>query len=336
MAMQPILHIVSHTDMDGVTAAAVAWHAHYPENAPLRVSLSGYGEVDELMLETLRGNARLLVLDLFCQRRETVDEVDTLFPEGGEPLLFDHHKTTEERFGNRKWMVIDTSACAAKVYYDWILKRDIPTAPRRRLDSLADLVDIANDRDLWLGKREESRLWQALVTLCGPWSVFARLVANPSSTLTEEERDVAECFVVRQEERFSRAREKVIRSGDALVWVGADLLEYGDVSDFCGLLLDRSDDPPRLVAVANRKVSGDWAISMRSREGLAGRLVGLLRDGRKVRGGGHGDAAALYYPSSYKEGQIRDTLLSGIRTADDQDRPMGLSLGDLLQAKLGK
>ena len=182
--MQPLLHIVSHTDMDGVTAAAVAWHAHYPENAPLRVSLAGYGEVDELMLETLRGDARLLVLDLFCQRRETVDEVDTLFPEGDEPLLFDHHKTTEERFGNRKWMVIDTSACAAKVYYDWVLKRDLPAAPRRRLESLADLVDIANDRDLWLGKRTESRLWQALVTLCGPWSVFARLVASPSSTLT--------------------------------------------------------------------------------------------------------------------------------------------------------
>jgi hypothetical protein len=139
--------------------------------------------------------------------------------------------------------------------------------------------------------------------------------------------------VKNQEERFSRAREKVLLSGKDLVWVGPDLLEFGDVSDFCGLLLDHGDAPPRIVAVANKKMRGDWAISLRSRNGLAGKLVGLLKDGKKIRGGGHEDAAALYYPSSYREMEIRDTLVGGIRAADQQQTPR-LNLGDLLRKSM--
>ncbi len=37
-----LLHIISHTDLDGVVAAAVAWHANFPEKRPLIVSLVGY------------------------------------------------------------------------------------------------------------------------------------------------------------------------------------------------------------------------------------------------------------------------------------------------------
>ena len=71
-----VLHIISHTDLDGVTAVAVAWHASFPEEAPLRVSLVGYGDVDALVLETLRAGLRPRVIDLFCQRQETVDHLD--------------------------------------------------------------------------------------------------------------------------------------------------------------------------------------------------------------------------------------------------------------------
>ena len=50
---RPLLHVISHTDLDGIAAAALAWHVHRADRAPIRVSLTGYGEVDNLILETL-------------------------------------------------------------------------------------------------------------------------------------------------------------------------------------------------------------------------------------------------------------------------------------------
>ncbi len=331
-----ILHIVSHTDMDGVAAAAVAWHAHYPERAPLRVNLTGYGEVDALILETVRNGDELLVLDLFCQRRDTVDELDRSFEGVTKPFFFDHHKTTAEVFGNRPWARVDTQFCAALVYYRWLMEGNASPRALERLVELERLVTIANDRDLWLGQFEESRLWQALITLCGPWSVLSRLIANPSAVLSLREEKMARRFVDRQEVRFAEALDKVERLGNQLAFVPPGLLEFGDVSDFCGLILDRRDDPPSLVAVANRRTFGDWAISLRSRDGLAAKMVGLLKNGRKVRGGGHGDAAAIYFPSRYRQEEIRDSLISAIRTAREQEEPVGMTLGDLFRDQFGQ
>ena len=329
MISRPVTHIISHTDLDGVTAAAVAWHAHYPEGRPIKVTLAGYGEVDDLMVESVQEGYRVVVLDLFCQRQKTVDFIDGAFKEGDEPILFDHHKSTMERYGNRPWLVIDTSACAAKVYYRWAMGH-LPQEKARRIAQLADIVEIANDRDLWLGERAESRLWQALISLTDPWSVLLRLISTPDGALSEGEKEAALAFVRDQEERFSRAMEKVRRFRNDLVLVGPDMLKFGDVSDFCGLVLDRTPDPPKLVAVANKKATGEWAVSLRSRDGLAGELVGILRDGKKVRGGGHGDAAALYFPPHYSTDQIGETLLSGLKAVAERGRSMGVTLGDML------
>lgn len=66
-----------------------------------------------------------------------------------------------------------------------------------------------------------------------------RLVSDPSAELTFWERGYAQNFVDRQEERFEQAKTRIIRTGDDLAFVGDGLLEFGDVSDFCGLVLDR-------------------------------------------------------------------------------------------------
>jgi len=237
---RPLINIISHTDLDGVVAAAVAWYALYPESAPLQINLLGYGEIDNAILETLQSDRKPLILDLFCQRRETIDLIDSYF-EGGCPICFDHHETTLQNWGNRPWLKIDTSCCAAKVYYSWLMSQDLPDSARQRLIILSDIVEVANDRDLWLGQKPESRLWQALITMCGPWSVFCRLVANPSSSLSDGEYEATTEFVHDQEARFAEALEKVKRYGDDLMAIGPELLEFGDVSDFCGLILDRTE-----------------------------------------------------------------------------------------------
>jgi len=278
-----VTHIISHTDLDGVTAAAVAWAAAWPEAAPVKVTLTGYGEVDNTLLESLQAGQKALVLDLFCQRQQTVDELDRTFVPGDSPFLFDHHESTFERYGNRPWAVVDTSRCAAAVYHRWLLEQPLPRPVRARVERMTDIVEMANDRDLWLGEKPDSRLWQALVTLSGPWGTLMRLAANPDAALSESERDVAERFVRAQEERFSRALERVLRIKDEMVFP-ADLLVFGDVSDFCGPVWT-DGQPSRPVAVPARGC-GDWPFPCGA---ARPRRASRPAEGRPQVGEGHGD-----------------------------------------------
>lgn len=331
MQRENLLQIISHTDLDGVVSAALAWHAGRSSGLPIKVSLMGYGEVDNAILEALDSGYKLIVLDLFCQRERTVEDIDRLFPEGASPFLFDHHKSTFDRYSNRKWAVVDTDCCAAMVYWKWLMGQELDVSTKKMVEYMEPIIKITNDRDLWLGEIPESRLWQGLVTLCGPWGVLMRLVSDPSAELTRGERDSAQNFVDRQEERFELAKSGILRTGDDLSFVGDGLLEFGDVSDFCGLILDRDPNPPKLAAVSAKRMGGDWALSLRSREGLAGKIVALLKDGKKIRGGGHGDAAALYFPYSYNEDQIRETLLAAIRQERERSEAPNVTLGDLFK-----
>ena len=70
-----LLHVISHTDLDGIAAAAVAWH-RWSGIRPLKVSLAGYGAVDSLILESLDAGHDFLVIDLFCQDERTVENLD--------------------------------------------------------------------------------------------------------------------------------------------------------------------------------------------------------------------------------------------------------------------
>jgi hypothetical protein len=329
MFMAYMCHIISHTDLDGITAAAVAWH-HFRNEFPVKVSLVGYGSVDSLILENLKAQIPTIVLDLFCQKEKTIEEIDHSYDINtlpfNCPFVFDHHETTAQRYANRPWLVVDTSKCAAKVYFEWLLEH----APRTASQCLSDMVDIANDRDLWLNQREESRLWQAMITLCGPESVLTRLAASPSSHLKPFEEEAARDFIKRQEIRFEKALATINRFKD-IAFVEDGILEFGDVSDFGGLILDRRDNPPLIVAVAARRALGDWVLSLRSRNAIAGSVVGILRDGKKVRGGGHDDSAALYFPPYYTQEQIRSSLEAAVRTIQERNESASLNLGNLLK-----
>ena len=84
--MKPLLHIISHTDLDGVAAAALAWHAHYQDRKPLKVSLTGYGEVDNLILESLEKRLR---------HRDGTNIVVSAFVHSENPYRIAKGKTTE-------------------------------------------------------------------------------------------------------------------------------------------------------------------------------------------------------------------------------------------------
>jgi hypothetical protein len=326
---QKLLHIISHTDLDGVVSAALAWHINYG-NSPIKISLTGYGMVDNLVLDGISQDQNMIVLDLFCQKDKTVDVIDRWYEEKDTgPFVFDHHQSNFARFAGRPWLVLDSSCCAASVYYRWLLAHPSWIKNEGATEKLKDIVNIANDRDMWINSIPESRLWHALVTLCGPWGVFARLVANPSGKLTDNEYETAVEFVTDQEERFKKAMEGLNRTSSGIVFVGDGVLDFGDVSDFGGRLLDSGEKVPLLVAVAARKPTGEWAVSLRSREGEAGKTVAMLKDGKRVRGGGHADAAALYFPPSYSENRIKESLEAALHTIREKDRPTGQTLGDI-------
>lgn len=325
-----LLHIISHTDLDGVVSAALAWHSSYGMS-PMKISLAGYGIVDNLILEGIQNEQNILVLDLFCQKDRTVDQIDSWFSEDELPFVFDHHESNFARFAGRPWLVLDTNYCAAKVYYNWLKSNSSLVTKNNVTEKMKDIVEIANDRDLWINRFPESRLWQALVTLCGPWGVFTRLVADPSGKLTPDEYEVAVDFVHRQEQRFEKAFSEMASAKNGVAFTGEGILEFGDVSDFAGLVLDRNDDPPEILAVASRKITGEWAVSLRSRDGLSGKTVAILKDGKKVRGGGHENAAALYFPRNYSEERIRESIQTAVHTIKEKSRPTGATLGDVFR-----
>ncbi|MDR3255389.1 MAG: phosphohydrolase [Synergistaceae bacterium] len=345
-----LFHIISHTDLDGVAAAAVAWHVHCREGNPIRLSLTGYGEVDNLMLEAMKSGGRMMVLDLSPQYQTTVDEIDRFFS-GDVPFLFDHHKSTFEKYRNRPWIKADMACCGASVYWNWLFDGNASPDALLRIEPLREIVRVANDRDMWINEDPDGRLWQAMVTLCGEWGALARLISNPSAAFTNSERRAVTSFVERQEERFKRAKDHLVRDrithsgegkakSDEMVFLGDGHLEFGDTSDFCGMILDRpgalgeGENPPALAALAYRKPGGGWAVSLRSRDGLAGRVVSLLKDGRKIRGGGHGDAAALYFPNNYNESGIRESITAALSAERESSSGMGVTLGDLLKGSL--
>jgi hypothetical protein len=341
-----IFHIISHTDLDGVAAAALAWRAAHHRGDPIRLSLCGYGEVDNAILEAMKSKDGMAVLDLSPQFQATVDEIDREFVPGSAPFLFDHHKSTFEKYANRPWIVADVAYCGAMVYWNWLHDGNSDGKTLDLIEPLRDIVRIANDRDLWINEDPDGRLWQAMVTLCGEWGALARLMANPSAVFTDSERTAVTDFVYRQEERFKRAKECLVREraggrGDFL-FLGDGFLEFGDTSDFCGMLLDRPDledhaseaSSPILVALAYKKPGGGWAVSLRSRSGLAGRVVSLLKDGRKIRGGGHEDASALYFPNNYSEGGIRESIAAALSAESESASSMGVTLGDLLKGAM--
>ncbi|MDR1944377.1 MAG: phosphohydrolase [Synergistaceae bacterium] len=319
----------------------MAWHARHFTGNPIRISLVGYGEVDNLILETMRSGAEMAVLDLSPQFQATVDEIDRTFESGGAPFIFDHHKSSFEKYENRPWIEADMDNCGAGVYWNWLFAGNAGEETLRRIEPLRAIVRIANDRDLWINEDPDGRLWQAMVTLCGEWGALARLISNPDARFTESERAAVTAFVIRQEERFVRAKDHLIRErvdgGNDLVFLGDGHLEFGDTSDFCGMILDRRDDgsagepPPSLVALAYRKPGGGWAVSLRSRHGLSGKIVSLLKDGRKIRGGGHGDAAALYFPNNYDENGIRESIRAALAAGRESSSGMGVTIGDLFK-----
>ena len=331
-----LINVISHTDLDGVVAAAVAWHAN--QAVPVKISLTGYGEVDNLILEGLRRGDQVVTLDLYPQFQNTVDEIDKIVREG-ETIIFDHHQSSLDKIGRRSWAAVDTSRCAASVYWHWLMESDDAAACSlgKNVEALRDIVTVANDRDLWINENPNGRLWQAMVTMCGEHGVFARLASNPSAVMTKAERELAVRFTAAQEERFKRARDSIVfsRTSDKeLAFLGDGHLEFGDASDFCGSILD---DPKEkmgsvaMVALAFRRPSRAWAVSLRSRNGLAGSVTSLLKDGRNIRGGGHDNAAALYFPASYNEKSIRESILAALAAKAESSAGTGVTLGDLLK-----
>jgi len=201
-----LTHIISHTDLDGVVSAALAWHFHNIR-VPLKISLAGYNIVDNLILESMEREEKMVVLDLFCQKPRTVDEIDKRFTHETEPFIFDHHESNLSRYSNRPWLHLDTRYCAARVYFLWLQARVTENREERILHDMERMVNIANDRDMWINSLEESRLWQALITLCGPWGILTRLTSDPGAELRDYELSAARDFIARQERRFSQAME---------------------------------------------------------------------------------------------------------------------------------
>ncbi|MCK7476161.1 MAG: hypothetical protein M0C28_00115 [Candidatus Moduliflexus flocculans] len=146
----------------------------------MKVTLTGYGEVDNTLLESLEAGQKVLVLDLFCQRQQTVDEMDRAPFPGGSPTLFDHHESTFDRYGNRPWAVVDTSRLRQRPSITGGSLNSpsrAPSGPRGAHDE--HRRDGQRPRPLARGKARQPPV-AGLVTLSGPWGPSCASAPTPT------------------------------------------------------------------------------------------------------------------------------------------------------------
>ena len=211
---RPLLHIISHTDLDGVAAAALAWHVKGGRVA--RVSLTGYGEVDALILETLASGKEPLVLDLFCQKEQTIDEVDRLYDEARPPFSFrppqKHLRTLrQQEMGRHRHELLRR---ARLLELDVRARAGLADEGGARA-ARADRAHSQRPRPLARADSGEPPVAGARHDV-RPLGMFARLAANPSAELTP--RSSTELRNSRNAKRRASPRRRSIYGGTARSW----------------------------------------------------------------------------------------------------------------------
>jgi len=148
---------LSHTDLDGYACQFLTSHCF--EN--IRFQNSNYGDeitgrlkifFDQMLLDPAKEILLLITdLNLSLQQCEFIEkQIDRLHNfKSGVTLriqLLDHHGSGKECADRYAWYYLDTTRCATKITYDWLIDTMGCDAVRK----YADLVDAINAIDIWL------------------------------------------------------------------------------------------------------------------------------------------------------------------------------------------
>jgi uncharacterized protein len=279
------LHLLTHTDLDGIGCAVLVTGSH---ESGTTIEPVENGAIDERVRAVLRdasseaGERRVIVTDHGVDAA-TADVVDRFVACGGGFTLLDHHRSSRHLEG-RAWATVDERHSATALLFEHLGRPS-------RFRSFTRLVE---DHDLWRHTDPRSARLAALLGLLGHERFVARFGADPEVEFREEEQLLLDIEEGRRETYLRRKTEQAwVREIGGHAWA----LCYADQY--------QSDLAERLMSVLGVAATallnpGKRTVSLR------GRGVDVSAIAQRGGGGGHARAAAFTFAESPLEVSLRE------------------------------
>lgn len=286
------LHLLTHTDLDGIGCAVlVGGSAEGPAAIEPVENGAIDGRVRALLQEAGPGALRVLVTDHGVSE-QTAELVDEFVGGGGTFTLLDHHRSSRHLDG-RTWAIVDERHSATALLFQHL----------GRPERYGTFVRLVEDHDLWRHDDPRSARLAGLLGLLGHERFVARFSTDPSVEFREEEARLLEIEEGRRESYLRRKTEQAwVREIGGHAWA----LCYADQY--------QSDLAERLMSVLG--VAGTALLNPGKRTvSLRGRGVDVSGIAQRWGGGGHARAAAFTFAGSALEISLQafeEAVLDGL------------------------
>jgi oligoribonuclease NrnB/cAMP/cGMP phosphodiesterase (DHH superfamily) len=302
--------IISHVDLDGIGAAAVAEALLRSRGISPAVTFSDIKSAGEKALDAAEMGIRPFILDLHVEK----NALDAILEAGKKsgifdgawdiPLVVDHHRESMA-YENEPWAVVSTDYSAALLAAKWAEEQGglVPS------DELRELARLADDYDMWRHTDPACRRLNAVVTVLQPDGAFRWLQERGWAY----EHPMVERYLDRQRTRLDLARSgaRMHRDpgGTATLCVVSPSERIGasDVNELADVLLREGNDC--VVYIYPHAEKGPLRMSIRSRNGEAAKLVARMAP-YGVKGGGHENACGA--SGNYKLSTVDDLIKNAI------------------------
>lgn len=161
-----MVKLFTHTDLDGVGCAILAYLAFGKENVD--VEYCDYNNVNAKVVELLdneelyRSYDVIYITDISVNE-EVAAKIDTLDPIGdGKVILFDHHATALELTDKYYWSLVKIfdnhtriKTCGTEIFYKYLTGfKYLNRYSKDFISNITKFVDIVRDYDTWRWKEE--------------------------------------------------------------------------------------------------------------------------------------------------------------------------------------
>jgi oligoribonuclease NrnB/cAMP/cGMP phosphodiesterase (DHH superfamily) len=272
------LHLLTHTDLDGIGCAVlVSGSVEGPASIEPVENGAIDGRVRALVQDADPRAVRVLVTDHGVSE-PTAELVDAFVAAGGGFTLLDHHRSSRHLDG-RTWATVDERHSATALLFQHLGRP-------ARFGAFARLVE---DHDLWRHADPGSARLAGLLGLLGHERFVARFSADPSVEFREEEALLLEIEEGRRESYLRRKTDQAwVREIGGHAWAVCYADQY------------QSDLAERLMSVF--EVAGTALLNPGKRTvSLRGRGVDVSAIAQRWGGGGHARAAAFTFSGSALE-----------------------------------
>jgi len=181
--------VITHNDLDGVGSPIVSKNfgidadVHYVNNGMVDSAVEK--AINDINVHT--GSYTLLI----CDHSPSHDAYKLLVDNDIDFYIFDHHKSSELLDVKDDRIIIDTTKCATKLFFDFMMENYADKAEEERIKfDLHWFVFCVNDWDMWHHTNPQSTAINTLLYEIGIPSFVDRFFKDPCIALKENEQKI--------------------------------------------------------------------------------------------------------------------------------------------------